>query len=80
MRNAMMKLAAEEIDVAEFHSPPRIVKRAKDIGLRPGWSLDITTRDYDGKPWDFNDPEKRERALALIDSKKALLLIGSPMC
>ena len=34
----------------------------------------------DGKPWDFDRPEQREKARALIREQKPLLLIGSPMC
>ena len=50
------------------------------MGLIPGMSLDLTENDTDGQPWDFNKEEKREKAMRLVKSKKALLLIGSPMC
>ena len=50
------------------------------MGLMPGMSLDLTENDVDGKPWDFNIEEKRDRAERLVKQKKALLLIGSPMC
>ena len=50
------------------------------MGLIPGMSLDLTENDVDGQPWDFNIADKRERAMRLVKSKKALLLIGSPMC
>jgi hypothetical protein len=53
---------------------------AELMGLIPGMALDLTTNDHDGKPWDFNIAEKRERAMSLVKSKKALLIIGSPMC
>ena len=47
MHMAMMKLVAEEIHVAEIYSPPRVAKRAQEMGPRAGWSLDQTTRDSD---------------------------------
>ena len=50
------------------------------MGLMPGMALDLTENDCDGKPWDFNVEEKRQRAMELVKSKKALLVIGSPMC
>ena len=49
MQLQMMKLVAEEIDVAEIYSPPRVTKRAEQWGLKGGWSLDLTTKDSDGK-------------------------------
>lgn len=49
-------------------------------GLTPGMSSDLTENDVDGLPGDSNDPEKRARAEQLVRSKKALLLIGRPMC
>ena len=44
-------------------------------------ALDLSVVDPDdGKPWDFNDPSKRSKALKRVFSEKFLLLIGSPMC
>ena len=79
IRNAMMKLVAEDIDVSEIYSPPGVAVRAKEIGLRPGWSLDLTTKDKDGKAWDFSKPEMRNRAIDKIGKDKPLVIIGSPM-
>ncbi len=70
--------------VSEVYSPPRVTKllsKMKDHPLAPGFALDITCQDPDdGKPWDFDDPEKRAKALQLIRDTKPLFLIGSPMC
>ncbi len=50
-------------------------------GLMPGVALDITTVDpEDGKPWDFDQPEKRKKARELLRQQRPLFLIGSPMC
>lgn len=47
----------------------------------PGLALDLTTVDPDGRtPLDFNYSEKAQKAKRIIQEKKALLLIGSPMC
>ena len=53
---------------------------AKRLGIIPGLSLDLTTNDEDGKPWDFNCEEKRRKAISMIRNNKAMLIIGSPMC
>ena len=40
------------------------------FGLIPGFALDLTTIDpSDGQPWDFDKPEKRERARKLLSDK-----------
>ena len=80
MHTQMMKLVAEDIDVAEIYSPPRVAARAKQWGLKGGWSLDLTTSDHDGKKWDFSKKEMRERAIAKIEKDRPLLIVGSPMC
>ena len=50
-------------------------------GLLPGWSIDFTIDDPDdGKPWDFNCQEKRDKAERMVKDKKGLLIIGSPLC
>eukprot|EP00973_Karenia_brevis_P026496 3656165-Karenia_brevis.AAC.1 len=51
------------MDVAEIYSPPRVVDCAKEFNLEGGWSLDLTTCDTDGEPWDFNKVEMRSRAI-----------------
>ena len=47
-------MKAMGVDVSEVYSPPRIVAMALKFGLRAGFSLDITTDDDTGMPWDFD--------------------------
>ena len=42
--------------------------------------MDQLTKDQDGRAWDFDDPEMRERARCLVSKGSTLLVIGSPMC
>ena len=79
MNTALAKEGIEH-SIIEAYSPKRVTGMAELMGLVPGMALDFTTDDHDGKPWDFNIEEKRERAMSLVKSKKALLIIGSPMC
>ena len=58
----------------------RVAARANDLGLKAGWSLDLTTRDKDGKAWDFSKAEMRKRAIEKIKKDKPLFIIGSPVC
>ena len=53
----MAKMLRSKMEVAEVYSPPRVVAMAKQMGLRQGWSLDLTTNDTDGRRWDFNHVE-----------------------
>ena len=41
----MIQLVSDGMGVAEIHSPPRICRKATEMGLRGGWSLDLTTKD-----------------------------------
>ena len=49
----MVKLVAEDIGVAEIYSPPMVPQRGKQLALSAGWSLDLVTKDSDGKAWGF---------------------------
>ena len=45
--------------VSEIYSPPRVAAAAKllpSLGCLPGFSLDLTTCDENGHPWDFDVP------------------------
>ena len=69
--------------ISEIYSPPRVSAVAKlcpSFGILPGFALDLTVADSDGRQWDFDDEEMRRRAWAKVKSERPLLLIGSPMC
>ena len=58
----------------------RIAPQAEAQGFAPGWSLDLTTSDEQGRAWDFSRHDCRERARKLLRETRPLLLVGSPMC
>ena len=69
--------------VSELYSPPRVTAAAKilpELGLIPGFLLDLTTTNAKGEPWDFDSKAKREEALELVRTQKPTLVVGSVMC
>ena len=65
--------------VSEIYSPPRVSAVAKmcpSYGVLPGFALDLTTHDDDGRHWDFDEEEMRTRAWKKIEKEQPLLLIG----
>ena len=69
--------------VAEIYSPPRVTAAAKllpSLKLCPGFALDLTTTDDDGRPWDFSDSQCREDCRRLVTEQEPMLIVGSPMC
>lgn len=75
--------AAGKAGISEVYSPPRIAPYGpltKDGKLGPGWSLDLTTVDPEGRPWDFDRADCRQRAKQLVRETQPVLLVGSPMC
>ena len=66
--------------VGEIYSPPRVVPVTRRQGLGGGWSLDLKTQDRQGRPWDFDLPEVRQRARDLLRKTRPEILICSPMC
>ena len=80
-RRGRKKLRADgKHDVAEIYSPPRMAEAAAALGLKSGWSLDLTTCDQDGEPWDFSSKTMRARARTKLRADKPYLLVCSPMC
>ena len=83
-REASMETARKQlgckVDVGEIYSPPIIVSVAEAMGLRKGFSLDLTCPRMDGKQWDFSVPRYRREAMELIKATKPFLVIGSPPC
>ena len=52
----------------------------EELKCIPGFAMDLTTVDEQGRPWDFDDEATRERARAIVVRDKPMLLVGSPMC
>ena len=62
----------------EIYSPPRVLAVAKlclSYGILPGFALDLTTNDSDGRCWDFDEEEMRSRAWATIEEEQPMQLI-----
>ena len=78
--NQILRNKGTGVDISEVYSPERVVEAAKSMGLKGGISMDITTHDPRGRPWDFDLLEMRNQAIRHIMEEKPLLLIGSPMC
>ena len=76
----MLDMLTEQMQVAEVYSPPRVAEMANQMGMRGGWSLDLTPCDTDGMPWDFNNANMRNRAVRKLLNDKPIVFIGSPMC
>ena len=75
--------AAMKRIVSEIYSPPRVTAAAKllpSLKIIPGFALDITTVDEEGRPWDFSKLEMRQAASAKVEAEQPMVLVGSPMC
>ena len=66
---ARQKLGCDH-DVFEFYSPPRVVKMARELGMKGGVSLDPTVPANGGYIWDFNWKHCRDRALQIVTDQR----------
>ena len=69
-----------KVDVHEAYSPPRVDEVAANMRMVPGLSMNLATSDTDGRPWDFNDVEMRNRVWRNITTEKCIRLVLCPMC
>ncbi len=68
-------------DVSEIYSQPRVTAYAARLGLSPAFALDLAVVDPDdGQPWDFDNPDKRAKALRKVQREQPQLPKGSPVC
>jgi len=69
--------------VSEIYSPPRVTRAIKMMPsseVIAGFALDLTTSDVDGRAWNFDEKEMRDRARKKFHEEKPMFLIGSPYC
>ena len=51
-----------------------------ELKVIPGFAFDQSTADADGRAWDLDEKEMRDRALERVRREQPMLLAGSPMC
>ena len=66
--------------LSDIYSPKRVTALLPHEGILPGFAMNLTTTDDEGKPWDFDRPEQRAKARRKVEEEKPTILIGSPMC
>ena len=49
-------------DITNIYSPSCVTTTAAEMGLTPGYALDITTTDDKGKHWGLSKPSKQRKA------------------
>ena len=67
-------------DISEFYSPRRVVKMAKQLGMKGGVSLDLTVPASDGYVWDFSRKHCRDRAAQIVNENGPFFLVMSFEC
>ena len=53
-KNTNKGVNQKNADVAEAYSPPRMAAMAAELGFNPGFSVDLTTTNDKGEPWDLS--------------------------
>ena len=68
-------------DVVEIFSPPRVCKKARERGMRGGWSLDWSIIDpITKKVWDLSLKANQEEVLEHVRRDRPRMLIACPPC
>ena len=71
----------EEFDVCEAFSRPRTAARARERGMKGGWSLDLNFVDpYTGRKWDLSDDTDQRKCMNLVHKTRPKLLTVSCPC
>ena len=66
-----------EKGVKQVFSPPRLTSMAADLGLGPGFALDLHAQRPDGKSWDLSLDSNIRDASRLIREGRPYLVLGS---
>ena len=78
--NLAKKLSGNN-DVTEIFSPPRICARARERGIRGGWSLDWMTADpITGQKWDLRKQHVQNKVMMMLHRDKPGLVVACPPC
>ena len=65
-------------DLNVIYSPPRVVKEAYGMGMKGGFSLDVTNPELDGYAGELDRHCCCQRAFRLIRETRPYMVVGSP--
>ena len=74
MEMAKMEFQLSRVDVAEIYSPARVTELCSRFNLQRGMAMDLKSG------YDFDKEEDRNKAWAMLEEDKPMLVIGSPPC
>ena len=69
-----------DVHVSELYNPERFREETNTQGLCFGDAFDMKVPKVDGTPWDLSVEDDRKECKAILEARRPLLLIGSPMC
>ena len=72
--------ACADRDITGVLSPRRVIDVSKKMGMRVGYSLDLTAPGPGGKVWDFGRAGDRLKLWRLTKRDRSYVIIGSPPC
>ena len=76
-----LKVEEKKYDIAELFSPPRMTERAKEFGLKGGWSIDDRVKDpITKRTYDLRNRKDQNEIRRMIRRDKPLVLTVSPPC
>ena len=86
LKEAQSRYMRSKPDFAEIYSKPRIYQEAtaqkfQGVSLRPGWSLDLSTKDSStGKAWDLSDRKAQAKVMKRVKDTEPFCTVGSLPC
>ena len=70
--------------IAEIFSPARFTAKIGDLGLRPGFAVDLCENKpygpHAGETWDLSKPDDVKELFEMIAFEQPVIVIGSPPC
>ena len=73
----MRSCLQSQYDPGEIYSPPRVVKEATSMGMKGGFSLDVSAPNPDGYILGFQQARMAPEGIAKIRETKPYMIIGS---
>ena len=76
--NSILKERDIGAAVKEIYTPIRANGVAEKLGLIQGMSLDLTTTDGNGDPWDFNVKRVKDKPEKILRNKGRIIVNRKP--
>ena len=73
-------ISVNHVNICEVLSQPRVTQMSGEVGLEPGWAIDVNVKEANGESWGLRKKTDQQEVMKMLARDDPDMLTGSPPC